>query len=92
LFLCRAEGDDRWSGQISAPHRSGHDGPFASLERARDAVRDLKRKGEWPADGVVVELSGGCYRLTRPLTLTAEDSGRDGAPVVYRARRAKRRR
>jgi hypothetical protein len=60
--------------------------PLASLEGGRDAVRRLKRQGPWPADGVVVWLRGGDYPLTRSFELTSVDSGRDGAPVTYRAR------
>ena len=37
------------------------------------------------AGDVVVELSGGTYRLTAPLRFGAQDSGRPGHPVVYRA-------
>ncbi|HRR67609.1 MAG TPA: hypothetical protein P5063_08195, partial [Methanomassiliicoccales archaeon] len=33
------QGNDRWSGRLAAPNRSRTDGPFATLERARDAVR-----------------------------------------------------
>jgi hypothetical protein len=61
-------------------------GPFATLERARDEIRDLKRTGNIPADGIVVELAGGEYELSQPFALTAEDSGTETAPIIYRAR------
>ncbi|HOD84598.1 MAG TPA: right-handed parallel beta-helix repeat-containing protein [Phycisphaerae bacterium] len=55
--------------------------PFATLERARQAVRDaLKSAG----GGVEVVIAPGTYRLQRTLELTAEDS-RPGRPVVWRA-------
>ena len=76
-------GNDRWSGRLTKADRDGTDGPFASLERARDAVRELKRDGGVPVGGVRVEILGGSYRLTRPFALTAEDSGAEGNPVVY---------
>ncbi len=61
--------------------------PFATLERARDAVRALKveRGGKLPPDGVTVWLRGGRYELARTFILGPEDSGQDGAPIVYRA-------
>jgi hypothetical protein len=59
--------------------------PFATLERARDAIRELKAKGPLPEGGVTVWLHGGVYRLERSFELTAEDSGTAEAPVVYRA-------
>jgi len=54
--------------------------PFATLDRARDAVRQLK-----PKTPVTVWLRGGVYRLSKPFALTAEDSGTPEAPIVYRA-------
>ena len=59
--------------------------PFATLVRARDAVRALKKAGPLPAGGVAVCLHGGVYRLSETLELGAEDSGEPGAPVVWRA-------
>lgn len=59
--------------------------PFATLERARDEVRALRQAGRIPATGAVIEILPGRYRLSRAFELGAGDSGRDGAPVVYRA-------
>ena len=59
--------------------------PFATLERARDAVRVLKRSGKLGARGVTVEVRGGIYELLKPLELAAEDSGGPGAPIVWRS-------
>ncbi|WP_328460225.1 hypothetical protein [Streptomyces sp. NBC_00448] len=53
-----------------------------SLDAARDRARALVPDA---AADVVVELSGGTYRLTSPFRLGVEDSGRPGHPVVYRA-------
>ena len=60
--------------------------PFATLERARDAVRELKKNGALPNGGVTVDVRGGVYQLARPLELSEADSGTSNAPVVYRAR------
>ena len=62
------------------------DRPFATLAKARDSVRALLAKGPL-AGGVAVTLKPGEYRITETLTLTAADSGKAGAPVVYRAQR-----
>ena len=58
--------------------------PFASLERARDAVRALKQAG--PLKGsVTVWLRGGVYQLNQPVVFTSADSGTAAAPVTYAA-------
>ncbi|NOZ20695.1 MAG: hypothetical protein GXP25_06355 [Planctomycetes bacterium] len=60
--------------------------PFRTLERARDAVRELKKKGPLPKGGVAVMLKGGVYRReTESFALTAEDSGTIDAPIIYQA-------
>jgi len=59
--------------------------PFATLERARDAVRALKQAGPLPEGGVTVFVRAGLYGIGPTLTLDAQDSGTATAPVVYRA-------
>ena len=66
------------------------DQPFATLQAARDAVRKLRTAGDLPREGVIVELAGGTYELTAPFELTAQDSGTEGAPVIYRSRSGER--
>lgn len=61
--------------------------PFATLERARDEMRALKKAGKL-AGGATVELSAGTYQLSKPFELTAVDSGAGlASPVTYRARK-----
>ena len=57
--------------------------PFASLEAARDNVRALKK--EKPDEPYAVVLRDGTYCLAAQFDLTAEDSGTETNPVVYRA-------
>lgn len=59
--------------------------PFATVARARDAVRSLKKSGALPKGGVNVWLRGGEYPMRESLVLGKENSGADGAPVAYRA-------
>jgi hypothetical protein len=75
-------GKDRWSGRRAAPE--GDDGPFATVSRARDAVREL-RKTQTPERTIRVELRGGTYYLENTLEFGPEDSGTEQAPVVYAA-------
>ena len=85
LFVAN-NGSDAWSGRIATPNAAETDGPFVTLERARDEIRRMKQSGELPAGGVTVELQGGVYQREGAFELSDEDSGREGAPVVYRAR------
>lgn len=78
IFVSPA-GNDAWSGRLAAPNEGKTDGPFASLERARDEVRRSA------ARGAVVTVRGGSYALKEPFALSAEDSGTEDAPVVYMA-------
>ncbi len=86
-FYVAPNGNDEWSGRLPTPNAKRTDGPFATLHRARDAIRELKRQGKFPKNGVIVEVRGGVYELSTPIELTAEDSGLPNAPVVYRARK-----
>ena len=56
--------------------------PFATLARARDAVRELKGKSEGP---VTVLVRDGTYYLEEPLLLGPDDSGSSESPVTYAA-------
>ncbi len=77
-------GNDAWSGTLPAPDSTGNDGPFASLARAREALRRLKAAGKLD-DGAAVHLRAGTYRLTAALALGAEDAGAPEAPIVWQA-------
>lgn len=76
------EGSDSWSGQLAEPNSAGSDGPFATLERARDQIRALRQAGSASGD-VKVEIAGGLYARADPFQLTAADSGTAAAPVTY---------
>src|SRR5262249_6570422 len=58
--------------------------PFATLARARDAVRKLKADGP-PTAAVTVLIRGGTYPLKDTLVFGPEDSGTQEYPVVYAA-------
>ncbi len=65
-FYISPAGNDGWSGTLAQPNASATDGPFGTLERARDAIRGQKARGPLPAGGVTVELRGGTYELAQP--------------------------
>lgn len=57
--------------------------PFATLTRARDAIRAAKKNGVVAPYEVVIHP--GLYPLTETFVLTAEDAGTATARVTYRA-------
>ena len=69
LFVAN-NGNDTWSGCIAAPNADETDGPFATLERARDEIRNIKRSGEMQEGGATVELRGGVYQREQPFELS----------------------
>lgn len=78
------DGNDTWSGMLAVPNAAREDGPFATLERARDELRVLKAKSG-PPHGATVLMRSGMYRLREPFVLGPADSGAAGAPIVYAA-------
>jgi hypothetical protein len=58
--------------------------PFATLERARDAIRNLKATAGLTGP-VTVHVRGGTDALPRTVEIGTEDSGSLNAPIVYRA-------
>jgi hypothetical protein len=56
--------------------------PFATLEKARQAVRKLTKD---MTDDIVVVLGDGVYTIDKTITFDAADSGTNGHNVIYRA-------
>ncbi|VGO19737.1 right-handed parallel beta-helix repeat-containing protein [Pontiella sulfatireligans] len=81
-YYISTEGSDDWSGTLADPDAQGADGPFATLMRARDAVRILKKK---KSTDIVVQVRGGIYPLEKTVVLGLEDSGAGESTVTYAA-------
>jgi len=72
VFYVAPDGSDSWSGKLASPNETRSDGPFATLQRARDAARVVARSS---CRRVTVFVRGGTYFLREPLVLAPEDSG-----------------
>lgn len=81
-FYVSPAGSDAWSGTLTEPNESADDGPFATLARARDAVRELKRE---KSTDIVVLVRDGVYSLSETLVLGLPDSGSATAKITYAA-------
>ncbi len=69
-YYVATDGSDSWSGKLASPSPDGKDGPFATLARAREAVRKTER-----TRAVTVLVRGGAYRLEQPIVFGPDDSG-----------------
>ena len=58
--------------------------PFATIQRAQEEVRIVKKKG-LPPGGISVLLREGTFFMAESLAFGSEDSGTAGSPVVYRS-------
>ena len=56
--------------------------PFATIERARDAIRSLKQAGPLQ-EPVTVRIRGGVYPIAREIRFGPEDSGTAECPITY---------
>ncbi len=81
------EGNDQWSGTMPAVDSNAPDGPFATLERARDEVRRWRDAGASLKEPVTIHIRGGDYVRDQAFRLTPNDSGAEQSPVTYRAYR-----
>lgn len=82
-FYVSNAGSDQWSGRLELPNADGSDGPFATLLRARDAVRQLKQRES--SQDIVVLIRGGWYPLSETLVFGLEDSGDEDMSITYAA-------
>jgi hypothetical protein len=84
-FYVATGGNDSWSGKLAAPNAGKTDGPLASIGRAQQAVRELKKQQPNRDKPIVVLIRGGTYFLDKPIAFGPDDSGTEKAPVVYQA-------
>ncbi|MEN6335240.1 MAG: right-handed parallel beta-helix repeat-containing protein [Phycisphaerales bacterium] len=83
------KGNDNWSGQTAQPNAQSNDGPVATLQRARDILRQKRSQDDQPR----VIAADGRYSMTEPFTLAPQDSSvtyeaAPGAKPVFSAGRA----
>ena len=82
------DGNDSWNGTQAARKAdaaaSDPDGPLASLARARDVARELRKAGKLSGP-LRIQLRGGAYYVSEPIVFEPEDSGTVDAPVYVEA-------
>ena len=78
------QGNDAWSGRTAEPNAAKTDGPVATVGRAEQLVRQIK-KDAGRAGPIVVAIRGGTYFLDKPIEFGPDDSGTEQTPIVYAA-------
>ena len=81
-FYVSPSGSDAWSGTLADPSKQRNDGPFATLQRARDAIRELKQD---KTTDIVVYIREGTYQLEETVVFGLEDSGEGDSTITYAA-------
>jgi parallel beta-helix repeat protein len=75
IFFVATNGNDQWSGSLSAPNPGGTDGPLATLPRALRAVAEFRlRTPNAPPQRATIWVRGGTYFLPEPVVLKPEHS------------------
>ncbi|MEA1950073.1 MAG: right-handed parallel beta-helix repeat-containing protein, partial [Planctomycetota bacterium] len=82
LFVSPA-GNDSWSGKLAAPNPSGTDGPLATIEKARDRIRQIKAAQGGLKKPLTVLIRSGVYPQTKAIVFTPDDSGTKACPITY---------
>jgi hypothetical protein len=74
-FFVSPTGSDRSPGTLALP--------FRTLQKARDAVRAIRKRPEGTREPVTIFLRGGTFTLRDPLLLDERDGGTAISPVLY---------
>lgn len=57
--------------------------PFATVQKAKETIRNMNAANSLPEGGVTVYLRGGTYYIDEGMTFTKEDSGKEGSMITY---------
>jgi uncharacterized protein (TIGR03437 family) len=79
-YYVSPSGNDSWTGMLAAPNGANSDGPFATFDRARAAVRSLNKSG---LTQISVQFRGGTYFLPATAQFAAADSGTANLKITY---------
>lgn len=81
-YFVSANGDDQWTGLLLQPNKQRTDGPFKTIHRAKQAIRQLKQAGAF-REKVTVHLAAGTYYLDQPLNFNLLDSGVTDKEILW---------
>jgi len=76
------EGNDNWSGQIPFSNQNNSDGPFRTIQRAKEEITKQKENGKL-RQPIVFYMKRGTYFLDEPIIFNSDDSGTPKFPVLF---------
>lgn len=76
-FYVSPDGNDLNAGTKEAP--------FSNIRKAQEAVQEIKQENGIPNGGITIYLRQGIYPVRQTLHFNRNDSGRENAPVIYKA-------
>jgi Putative Ig domain len=82
-FYVAPNGNDNWSGTLSAPNSNNTNGPFATVGRAQTAVQGILSNPKGRTNPIQVMIRAGSYYVTQPLSFGTADSGTTSLGVVW---------
>lgn len=83
IYYVSEKGNDDFSGRLDSPNFSRNDGPFRTIEKAKQVVREKIRWGM--NSEITIIIRGGEYCIDSTLEFNHEDSGRNGFSVIYKS-------
>ena len=81
-YYVNPKGNDLWSGTIKQQNIQRTDGPFKTLERAKNAIRTLKKTNTFN-NKVTVNIASGIYYLSQPFKFNLMDSGLPDREILW---------
>lgn len=81
-YYVNPTGNDLWSGSLKQPNVQLTDGPFKTIERAKQAIRALKQTNTFN-DKITVSIATGRYYLNQSLHFNLLDSGLPGKEILW---------
>ena len=81
-YYVNPKGSDAWSGMLKTANANKSDGPFKTLEKAKQAIRTLKQTNTFN-DKVTVNIATGRYYLSKTLSFNLADSGLPGKEILW---------
>ena len=83
-FYVSTKGNDSYNGLSIEYDTSSGNGPFLSLNKAQQSIRQLKKLNPITSP-ITVHIAPGLYKLAQPLLFNSEDSGSQDHNIVWQS-------